>query len=141
MNGKLTVRRVASKRKVLRDLHRATFPHDIHPDYDIGRWWVAKIDGEPVAFAGTQPSHQFQDTVYLVRCGVLPHARGLGLQKRLIKLRLADAKRNGAKWAVTTTYNNPVSSNSLISLGFKLYEPANPWGADGTLYWRKALDQ
>jgi hypothetical protein len=40
---------------------------------------------------------------------------------------------------ITDTYLNPASSNSLISCGFRLFEPSNPWGARGTLYWRKKL--
>jgi GNAT superfamily N-acetyltransferase len=70
---------------------------------------------------------------------VLPEARGQGLQRRLIGARERHARALGMAWLVTDTYQNPASSNSLIAAGYRLYEPAQPWGARGTLYWRKRL--
>ena len=53
--------------------------------------------------------------------------------------RVDKARRLGWNWLITDTYDNPASSNSLISCGFKLYDPNVPWGTKGALYWRKKL--
>jgi GNAT superfamily N-acetyltransferase len=79
------------------------------------------------------------DTGYLCRAGVLSGYRGHGIQKKLIRARIRQAKALGWNWLVTDTYLNPASSNSLIATGFKLFEPSKPWGATQTLYWRKKL--
>jgi L-amino acid N-acyltransferase YncA len=70
---------------------------------------------------------------------VLPAHRGQGIQKRLIRVRLRQARALGWNWVVTDTHDNPASSNSLIARGFKLFDPSKPWGADKTLYWRLKL--
>lgn len=96
-------------------------------------------EGIPVAFAGIQPSKQWCDTAYLSRCGVLPKYRGKGLQKRLLSVREKYARAQNLNWLITNTYKNIPSANALIRKGFKMYEPANPWGCRGTLYWLKKV--
>lgn len=104
-----------------------------------GSWWIA-YDGElPVGFAGLQQSSKWIDTGYLCRSGVIRSHRGLGLQKRLIRVRERKARLDGWNWLITDTYKNPASSNSLISCGFRTYLPSAPWGFDGAIYWRKRL--
>lgn len=61
---------------------------------------------------------------------------GHGLQLRLIKARLSQAKRLGWNWCITDTTNNPASSNSLINAGFKIYTPANKWSFRNAIYWK-----
>jgi len=109
---------------------------------DIGAWWLAysEDDGKPVAFAGIQPSKQFpRSTGYLCRSGVLKPHRGQGLQRRLIYARELFARRVGWNYTVTDTTDNVASANSLISAGYKLYKPTQPWAFATSLYWIKEL--
>lgn len=124
---------------LLRRLHVDTFPVDPFPEFDAGWWWVARVDGRAVGFCGMQPSARWGDAVYMVRAGVLPKARGHRLQRRLIAVRERHARRIGMRWAITYTYHNPASANSLIGCGYRIYEPSQPWAAKGAIYWRKAL--
>jgi GNAT superfamily N-acetyltransferase len=80
------------------------------------------------------------DAVYLCRSGVIPKARGKGLQRKLISVRLRFARARCMTWAISDTFHNPASANNLIRCGFSMYEPSQPWGAKGTLYWRRRLN-
>ena len=85
------------------------------------------------------------------RAGVRPDARGQGLQRRLIRARVAYAKREGFPevWTYTSNYN-VASSNNLIREGFTLWAPGS-WGGSSTpmrpsggyawLYWRLIVAQ
>ena len=122
---------------VLNKLQKRCLPHDILYAPLLGWWHVVFTDDmEPVAFSGLVPSKRWSDTVYLCRAGVIPDHRGRGLQKRLIQIRLKKAKALGMNWAVTDTYDNPASTNSLIACGFRLFDPTTPWGDTHTLHWR-----
>ncbi len=114
-------------------------PGDRPAKTNIGAWWIAYDDGEPIAFAGIRPSLRWIDCMYLCRSGVVPEARGKGLQKRLIRVRAAYARQMSMNWLISDTTCNPASANSLIACGFRLYEPAQPWGNRHTLYWRKRV--
>lgn len=120
-------------------MHAETFPDDREPDWRAGTWWLALADGEPVGFAGVQPSLQWSDCGYLVRAGVVPAWRGQGLQRGLIRVRERYARTQPWTWLVTATHRNLPSANSLIACGYRLYEPSTPWLAGGSLYWRKRL--
>jgi GNAT superfamily N-acetyltransferase len=121
-------------------LQQICLPYDKPHKTNSGYWWVASNDGgDPIGFAGLVPSVRWSDTGYLCRAGVVPNCRGKGTQKKLIQVRIRQAKANGWQWLITDTYENPASSNSLIGMGFKLFEPSSPWGAKGTLYWRLKL--
>lgn len=121
---------------VLALLHQICLPHDTLPDFSVGEWWLAWHHGEPVAFCGLKASEQWCDTGFLSRAGVVPEHRGRGLQKRLIRVRLARARALGWRHAVTYTVDNPPSANSLIACGFRMYHPQNPWCEDRVEYWR-----
>lgn len=119
-------------------MHSACFPYDDPVVPQEGRWWLAETpDGGFAGFAGMvqEPDGSWM----LYRAGVLPDCRGHGLQRALIRARLGAAKRTGGTVAVTSTYHNNISANNLIREGFELYTPGTPWGARGTLYWRKKL--
>jgi GNAT superfamily N-acetyltransferase len=121
-------------------LQKKCLPGDTPSDTTTGWWWIVyDALNLPCAFAGLVPSIRWRDTGYLCRAGVISSHRGQGLQKRLIRARVRQAKALGWNWLITDTYENPASSNSLIACGFKLFEPTKPWGADKTLYWRKKL--
>ena len=51
------------------------------------------------------------------------------------------AKKLGWNWCITDTTANPASSNSLISCGFKMYTPANPWSFKNACYWKYKVNQ
>lgn len=124
----------------LNALQKKCLPGDTPSDTTTGWWWIVyDALNLPCAFAGLVPSVRWRDTGYLCRAGVISSHRGQGLQKRLIRARVRQAKALGWNWLITDTYENPASSNSLIACGFKLFEPTKPWGADKTLYWRKKL--
>lgn len=125
--------------ETLRALHSLTLPGDVHEDYTQGTWWLAYDQGEPVAFAGMRQARTWSTAAYLCRAGVLASHRGQGLQRRLIRARVAEARRAGFKQVITTTFENPASANNLIREGFLTYLPQTPWGADGTVYWLKGL--
>ena len=121
-------------------LQQKCLPGDAPFDTTQGYWWIVyDALNLPCAFAGLVPSIRWLDTGYLCRAGVLSCHRGYGIQKRLIRARIRQAKALGWKWLITDTYLNPASSNSLIACGFKLFEPSKPWGATGTLFWRLKL--
>jgi len=117
------------------------FVGDRIPRYIDGYWWIVYASGEPAAFAGLRPSSRWADTGYLCMAGVLPEFRGHGLQKRLIRLRLAQSRANGWHTAITETlHDNPASQRSLIECGFRPYLPTVKWGdTDHLVYWRRSL--
>jgi predicted acetyltransferase len=121
-------------------LHKKCLPYDKSYDTNHGYWWIATKDGLDIGFAGLIYSPWWSDCGYLIRCGVLPNHRGQGLQKKFIRVRIRQAKALKMNWLVTSTYDNPASANSLISCGFKLFNPSKPWMAKNTLYWRLKLE-
>lgn len=106
---------------------------------DLGYWWIARNGDVPVAFAALQVVPSWDNTAYMARSGVIHSYRGQGIQKLLLKKREQFAKQKGFERIITTTYNNPASSNSLIARGFKTYLPESKWGAADTIYWLKTL--
>ena len=127
---------------ILDTIDHECFPED--PLYNkIGcYWWVVYDCGLPIAFGGLKKVDS--DTVFLCRVGVRVHARGRGLQKRLIRTRMNYIKNNMEEINEAITYTiteNPASSNSLIAEGFKLYVPESPWYEDeDVLYWFPSHD-
>ena len=125
----------------LSELQRICLPNDTPYDTNTGFWWTAAdASAGLVGFAGLVFSSRWSDCGYLCRAGVVPSSRGQGLQKKFIRVRIRQAKAVEMKWLVTDTHDNPASSNSLISCGFKLFDPSSPWGGKGTLYWRLKLE-
>ena len=119
----------------IQELHRMCFGIRLK-DFGHGFWWLAYLDDVPVGFAGLHASVQWERTGYLARAGVHPDARGRGLQRRLIRARIAKARRLGWHWLITDTVANPTSSNNLIACGFRAYEPSKPWASKAAAYWR-----
>jgi GNAT superfamily N-acetyltransferase len=124
---------------VIRRLQEETFPMDEKVSSDDGFWWLAKDGDKVVGFCGMTHVESWPYTGYVSRVGVLPSHRGKGLQRRLMRACERKAKQLGWGRLISSTYNNPPSTNNFISLGYKSYEPASRWGADGTVYWIKEL--
>jgi ribosomal protein S18 acetylase RimI-like enzyme len=105
-----------------------------------GAWWIAYADGDvPAGYCGIKRSITGKNYGYLCRAGVLPKFRGYGLQKRLIRARVRYAHACNWEMVVTDTHENVPSANSLISCGFKLFEPEVKWSFPTAQYWRKIL--
>jgi GNAT superfamily N-acetyltransferase len=124
---------------VLHKMQKACLPHDRPYFPTKGAYWIGYDADKPVAFCVVAPSVRWVDTVYLARAGVLSSHRGRGLQKRMISIRERWARSNGYVWSVTDTADNPASANSLISQGYRMFDPSKPWALDYSLYWRKRL--
>lgn len=137
----IAIRRVDGSKEAhdLYSMQEACLPGDRPADVSRGFWWIAYDDDEPIGFGGLYRSVNWDDAVYLVRSGVMPSHRGLGLQKRLIRVRVAFARRAHFKQAVTETNLNPPSANSLIKCGFKIFTPPKPWGFKTAIYFRKTF--
>lgn len=111
----------------LRDLDTICFPAPDRsfangPDY---HWWVAYEGGKPVAYAGLYVQTKGLEA-HFERCGVIPSARGKGLQRALIKARLAWCRRRGLLVAKTYTTGpshadgaNSFSIGNLRACGFQ----------------------
>lgn len=123
---------------VLTGLQYLCLPYDEPMTYrESDAWWIAYEDGAPVAFAGIRRTRAQESVWYLCRAGVLPSARGQGLQRRLIAKRVAWARAQGAAAVVTDcTPTNYASANSLIRAGFKLYRPGYAWAMPHSMYWK-----
>ncbi len=126
---------------LLKDMQKTILPWDVVESTTSGWWWIARTeDGFPAGFCGMKRSSKWRDTIYLCRAGVLKEFRGNGLQARFVSVRERKAKELEMNWLVTDTLrDNPASSNTLISCGFKLYIPSSEWCVRGALYWRKRI--
>jgi N-acetylglutamate synthase-like GNAT family acetyltransferase len=137
------IKRVDIRKQSVQDqlyaLQKICLPYDEPVDTNFGCWWVASENGVDIGFAGLTRTQSWSDCGYLCRAGVVPDARGKGLQKQFIRIRIRQAKTLGWKWLVTDTTDNLASSNSLIACGFKMFKPTRPWGFKNTLYWRRKL--
>jgi len=121
-------------------LQKKCLPYDKPYDTNHGYWWIATQDGVDCGFAGLVCSPWWSDCGYLIRCGVVSDCRGQGLQKKFIRVRIRQAKALKMNWVITSTYDNPASANSLISCGFKMFNPTKPWMTKHTSYWRLKLE-
>jgi predicted acetyltransferase len=121
-------------------LQKICLPYDKPYDTTAGYWWIAIKNGVDIGFAGLVHSSRWTDCCNLIRAGVVPDHRGQGLQKKFIRVRIRQAKALKMNWIVTSTYDNPASANSLISCGFKMFDPTNPWMTAHTSYWRLKLE-
>lgn len=128
-----------TKAVILR-MQRACLPDDEPLDPAEGWWWVGYDEDWPIAFCSMKPSQRYKNAVYMSRSGVTYYYRGYGLQKKMLRMRERFARTKDFEWAVSDTTDNPASSNSLISCGYKLYEPKIPYGHETTLYWKKQLN-
>jgi GNAT superfamily N-acetyltransferase len=124
----------------LAELHRLTFfDSACIPGFDLGHWWLAFHENEPVAFAGVVPSTRACNAGYFCRVGVLRRHRGAALQLRLMRAMEARARHNGWSCVVSDTTDNLASANNFIRAGYRLYRPQTPWAWPNSLYWRRSI--
>ena len=91
------------------------------------QWWLAHAGDEIVGFCSAvwRPAHGY---VFLSSSGVAPAFRGVGLQRRMIGVRLAWARRVYGAYAITYALrNNHPSIANLIRCGFRFWEPPESW--------------
>ena len=125
--SQIRIRRSKNKHSAnaISKLDKICFPDDypVDPQAPNTIWWIAWADGEPIAYAGIE---QHKTWWFLCRVGVAPDWRGKGIQKQLIKKRVEYARSvNDCPLYTHTVVNNAASSNSLISCGFRIFDP--PW--------------
>ena len=108
---------------------------------DLNYWWLVFDDSTPVAFASLYLYKNSQISAFLSLCGVRPSHRGLGLQRKLVRCRVAKAEKLGASRVISyTSSDNADSANNLIACGFRVYVPRWEWGVRNAIYFRKLLD-
>ena len=100
-------------------------------------WWV--ILDKKKTIVGYCGSIYSQGICIFNRAWVDKRFRGLGLHKKLIKIRLKAAKENSFVAITYTTKDNYPSANNLISCGFKFYFPEYAYGGDEMLYFHKDI--
>jgi GNAT superfamily N-acetyltransferase len=110
--------------ETVKDLDREIFtdsPRLTDEELEKSVWWLAYDGGHAVGFAGVWPNIN-QDRAFLTRAGVLPEARGGGMQKKLIRVRVAYAKKLGIRRCYTYVWvGNYASMKSLVRCGFHPY--------------------
>lgn len=140
---KVCVRRYDNDRPLIEYLDSRLFTDEERvEDIDQSAWWVGFTEaGVPVAYGGIRLVNGDPTTAFLSRAGVLPEARGQGLQMKLLALRTRWARAQGCSQIITYTHKDNIrSANNLIRSGFLLYSPEWPWvGNDDFLYWMKTL--
>ncbi len=129
-----------SARETVLALHTIIFGESAPQiDPSIGFWWIVTLAGEAVGFAGIRTAQSTSDAAYLERSGVTVGHRGHGLQRRLIRVREARARREGWQRIVTDTYYNVPSANNLIRSGYVMFNPPIWWNREGACYWTKMV--
>lgn len=125
---------------VVADLHSKLFPRIVFPYPHYGDWWITYDDrGKPVAFAHCSPTTYYPNSGYFGRVGVLPEARGHGLQLRLTRKAVERGKELGWEALYSDTTRVPHSAANFRKAKWIEFVPENPWGKKHTLYWRKDL--
>lgn len=159
MSVKIRKVRKSEHDEILR-MDRACFPDDAPLKMERGDlWWVAvdESSGELVAFAGAQewegrePGRTVERALYVHRMGTMKSHRGQGLQARLLRAQVSEARRRGFHevWSLTAHSNTP-SMNTFIACGFTTWTPIQwagerqPWkpedgSENGWVFWRKPL--
>jgi len=107
-------------------------------------YWLVKRGAVPVGYCSVRPSvFDPTHTVFLSRSGVLHAARGKGLQRRMIRVRVAWARARRYKFAVTyCSTSNIWSARNLFTEGFQPWWPPDevgPWAGEDVMYFRKML--
>jgi GNAT superfamily N-acetyltransferase len=130
---------VARCRRVMGAIHTLTFPADEVPRWKAdGAAWIAYDGEDAVAFLYAEPTGD-GESWYFSRVGVMPAARGKGMQRELMRRLEAWARRERIATLISTTFQNPASANNFVREQWMTYLPHFPWGAADTIYWRKDL--
>lgn len=128
-------------RMILDPMQHECFPGDDPCPYRDGdHWWLAFDGQDAVGFACVRPLPNEPLVWYMARAGVTPQARGNGLQRRMIRVRINAARKAGGTHVLTDcTASNPASANNLIATGFRVFTPGYAWALKNSIYWRLKL--
>jgi len=127
---------------MIQALHNLIFPNDelIAPTAMSMMWVGEDESGTPVAFC-TARKLRWENAVFLERAGVLPLASGLGLQRRMIRLRERWAREIDATTCLTyTMLKNYASIVNLLRCGYRFYSPHSKWVGDRVHYFRRDFE-
>jgi len=106
----------------LREVHRFAFPHDVWPGNN-NLFWVAVHPARGFRqeqLVGFASACNHGDMLELTSCAVVSAANGLGLQRRLIRVREAYARRQGCTCVCTyAIHHNYGSITNLIRAGYR----------------------
>ena len=118
------------------------FPEYEPFEFDGSEWFLIEDDGNPVAYCGWRKINA--NIGELCRSGVLPEARGKGLQKYMLGYRESVMRNRQIILSVTTTdKNNFRSINNLIDCGYRACAkddwPTVKADKSGAVYWKKRI--
>lgn len=131
--------RITSDIDLIRELHSLAFPEDSWVGDDHTFWVARDSTGKPIGFCSAvyRPDSGY---VFLSRAAVSLEARGSGLQRRMIRVRVAWAKRQGAATVITyTLLKNYESLVNLLKSKFRFYHPTEPWVGTQVHYLKLSL--
>ena len=97
-------------------------------------YWHAWNKGVIIGYCATKV---FDDFIFMARSGVLEGFRGNGLQKRMIKAR--ERFHGDGMYITYSLPANPASTNSLISCGYKVYWPEEPYAGENMIYFMREI--
>ena len=102
--------------------------------------WIAYSEaGNPVGYASMYYL-KGENYGYFSRAAIKADHRRRGLHTRLIRCRGNLARRLGWKGVLTyTSTDNSASANSLVNLGFRLYNPQYRWAGKEFLYFMRSF--
>jgi len=134
---------------IIQSLSTLLFGSDTSPETpDMGNeYWVLWDDeGEPAGFCTVRPllrtsfEPNWESTVILNQAGILPHARGRGLQRRMVRQRLQWARANEFTRAVSyVDLDRIASQRNLVRSGFLPYRPEYLWAGDDVVYFERLI--
>ena len=135
----VTLRRAWSSEDETADLalDRALFPND-EPVTIAHALWIAEDErGLPVGFCAAKNTLGY---AFLLRAAVTEGANGQGLQRRMIRVREAWARKQGAKRIITyVSHANAPSLVNLIRCGYRFYTPTTLYAGKRFHYLEKDL--
>lgn len=121
-----------------RSLYNLVFPTNTWA-LDGHEYWVVKDEAGEVAGFCSAVYWPTLDTVFLSSCAVTMAARGKGLQRRMIDIRVKWGRKSGARYAFTyVAVGSYASLSNLLGKGFRgVWRPSSTFPAH-VLY--KTLD-
>lgn len=127
----------------MRSLHKKIFPSDEFYESKKNVYWlaIAKYSTKEDEIVGFAVATELEyGILFLSRAGVIWKARGKGLQKRLIRVRLNYAKSHEFKQAITyTSIDNIASFVNLLKCKFKPYIPEYCYAGSNVNYLIREL--